>query len=64
MHAAFADQMVLSWAPGGPTGMGPEFFPSVGTVLGLDALGKTWNIVLHGIPWRGPSLSLSASTAS
>jgi hypothetical protein len=64
MHAAFADQMVLSWAPGGPTGMGPEFFPSVGTVLGLDPLGKTWNIVLHGIPWRGPSLSLSASTAS
>lgn len=57
MHVPFDDEMVLQWSESS-SGMGGEFYPSVATVMGHDALGKTWQVTQHGTPDSGPALKL------
>ncbi len=57
MHVAFDDELVLHWNETF-TGMGTGFYPSLATLTGADPLADTWDVVLHGNPLYGPSLSL------
>lgn len=57
MHVPFDDEMVLDWNESS-SGMGREFYPSVATVMGHEALPGTWQVFQHGAPDSGPALKL------
>jgi hypothetical protein len=41
--------------------MGNNIYPSVATAMGRDRLGQVWDVVQHGNPSSGPSLTLRLS---
>ncbi len=58
MHVVFDDELVLKW-DADTTNMGAAFYPSVGTLLGLEPLEASWEATPHGNPTAGPAVTLA-----